>query len=117
VATLDVKLAAMERFEASSDTIACTLTAEDLEDTRRGWEKLFRTSLVSRDLVPGGLRLAFTASGEAPLRQLVDIETECCQWITFELDGSSLTMTAAGDGEEAIRSMWVVDAPGEEATP
>jgi hypothetical protein len=100
----------MERFEARSGTIACTLTAADLEDTRRGWQKLFRTSLVARDLVPGGLRLSFTSGGEAALKQLVDIEVECCQWITFQLDGPSVTMTAAGDGEAAIRSMWVPDS-------
>lgn len=107
----------MERFEASSDTIACTLTAEDLEDTRRGWQKLFRTSLLSRDMVAGGLRLTFTPGGEVALRQLIDIESECCRWITFELDGPAVTMTAPGDGETAIRSMWVGDAAGENATP
>ena len=98
--------AGMETFEARSDIIACTLTPGDLEDTRRGWQKLFQTSLLSREVVPGGLRLSFTPGGEAALRQLVDIEVDCCQWITFELDGSSVTMTAAGDGEAAIRTMW-----------
>jgi hypothetical protein len=41
------------------------------------------------------------------LRQLVDIEVECCRWITFVLDGPTVTMTAEGDSEAAIRSMWI----------
>ncbi len=110
-------MTAMDRFEARSETIVCTLTADDLEDTRRGWQKLFRTSLLSRDLVAGGLRLTFGPGGEVALRQLVDIESECCQWITFEVSGPSVTMTAPGDGEAAIRSMWVVDPVDENATP
>jgi hypothetical protein len=47
-------------------------------------------------------------SAEA-LRQLVEIERDCCRWITFELDGSSVSMTAAGAGATTIRTMWALD--------
>ena len=98
----------METYRATSDIVACSLSREELEDTGSAWQKLFRSSLVSRDEVPNGLRLVFhPGSGEA-LRNLIDIERECCRWITFELDGASVTMTSPGAGTSAIREMWVV---------
>ena len=99
----------MSTIRATSNTIACTLSADELKDVGGAWQKLFRTSLISRDLVPGGLRLTVHSGAEPALRQLIDIEAECCRWITFELDGPSVTMTAEGDGEQAIRGMWTVD--------
>jgi hypothetical protein len=99
----------METMKATSDTIACTLTADELKDVRASWQKLFRTWLVSRDLVPGGLRLTVVPSAESALRQLIDLERECCKWITFALDGPIVTMTAEGAGEQVIQAMWVVD--------
>ena len=97
----------MSRIRATSETIACTLSADDLKDVQAAWQKLFRTSLISRDLVPGGLRLTVHPGAETALRQLIDIEVDCCRWITFELTGPSVTMTAEGDGEQVIRTMWV----------
>jgi len=40
------------------------------------------------------------------LRALIDIERECCAWITFALFGPSVEMTAPGAGEATIREMW-----------
>jgi hypothetical protein len=95
-----------ETFRASSDVIACTLRPAELRDAKAAWQKLLRLSLVSRELIPGGLRLRMHPGSVAALRELVDIERECCRWITFELDGASLTMTASGAGTFAIRRMW-----------
>ena len=99
----------MEIYRASSDVIACTLSPSDLRDTQAAWQKLFRMSLISRDIIPGGLKLVVHDGSADALRQLIDIERECCRWITFELDGPIVSMTADGDGASAIRSMWVVD--------
>ena len=99
----------METYDATSDAIACTLTQDDLRETRNAWQKLFRLSLVSRDEVPGGLRLSVHPGSADALRQLIDIERECCRWITFVLDGPVVTMTSPEAGESAIRAMWVVD--------
>jgi hypothetical protein len=104
----------METYRATSQTVACTLTQEDLRETRRAWQKLFRQSLVSRREVPGGLRLEVHPGSADALRQLIDIERNCCSWITFELDGPVVTMTSPGAGEAAVREMWVVDAVGAE---
>jgi hypothetical protein len=94
------------KIPATSDAIACTLTPQDLEDVGNAWQKLLRTSLVSREEVPGGLRLRFSPGGQEALGQLIDIERECCRWITFQLDGDGVAMTAPGHGEQAIRDMW-----------
>lgn len=98
----------METFRATSDIVACSLSRTELEDTAAAWQKLFRLSLLSRYEVPGGLRLAFHPGSAAALRSLIDIERECCRWITFELDGATATMTSPGAGASAIREMWVV---------
>ena len=98
----------MDTFRATSDTVACTLTPAELKETSAAWQKLFHLSLISRQEVPGGLRLVVHPGSAEALRQLIDIERECCRWITFELAGPSLTMTAAGAGASAIRQMWVV---------
>lgn len=96
----------METYRARTDVIACTLTSEDLKETQRAWQKLFELSLVSREEVPGGLRLEVHPGSAEALRSLVDIERECCTWITFELDGPAVTMTSPGAGAAAIREMW-----------
>ena len=98
----------MEIFRATTDTVACSLTPGDLQDVGAAWQKLFRASLVSREEVPDGLRLVMHPGSAQALRQLIDIERECCRWITFELEGPVVTMTAAGGGASAIRDMWVV---------
>ena len=108
-ACLSTSVTPVELIKATSDTIMCTLTSADLADVGSAWQKLFRNSLRARDLVPGGLRLSFGPGGEDALRELVEIERDCCRWITFELDGPSVTMTAEGEGEAAIRAIWVVD--------
>jgi hypothetical protein len=96
----------MKTYRATSDTVACTLTPDELRETESAWQKLFRLSLVSREEVAGGLRLEFHPGSAAALGHLVDIERECCRWITFELDGPVVTMTSPGAGEAAIREMW-----------
>lgn len=99
----------METYRATSDTIACSLTVEDLAETRSAWQKLLRLSLVSRSEIDGGLRLEVHPGSADALRQLIDVERECCPWITFELDGPVVKMTSPGAGESAIREMWVID--------
>jgi len=98
----------MNTYRATSDVVACTLSRSELEETGAAWQKLFRLSLVSRDEVPDGLRLVFHPGSADALRHLIDVERECCRWITFELDGAAVTMTSPGAGAAAIREMWVV---------
>ena len=87
--------------------IACSLSAADLGDREAAWRRLLTTSLVSREVVPGGIHLAVHPGSAPSLLELVDLERACCQWIDFVVDGASVTITAEGDGETAIRSMFV----------
>ena len=97
-------------YRARSEAIVCTLTSDELADTGSAWRKLFRTGLLSREEIPGGVRLVVNDGSAEALRQLVEIERECCQWITFDLEGPVVTMTADGAGESAIRDVWVIEA-------
>jgi hypothetical protein len=40
-------------YRATSDTIVCTLSNDELRDTRSAWQKLFRTALLVREEIPG----------------------------------------------------------------
>ncbi len=97
----------METIKATSETIMCTLSDAELKDATSAWQRLFQEWLVARELVPGGLRLTVIPDAAPALRQLIDMEIECCKWISFEVDGPSATMTAATDaGVESIRALW-----------
>jgi len=97
----------MEIIKATSDTVACTLTADEHDQVRAAWQALFRSALIARADVAGGIRLTFAPAAKTELKRLIVIESECCGWVTFALDGPIVTMTADGIGEEAIREMWV----------
>ena len=65
------------------------------------------SGLVSRDLVPGGIRLRAAPGAAAALIELIDLERECCAWINFEVaDGSVVTLTAEGEGEAVLAGMF-----------
>jgi hypothetical protein len=100
----------VETFRATSRTIVCTLSKDELSDTRSAWQKLFRTALLVREEIPGGIRLIVNEGSAEALGQLIEIERDCCRWITFELDGSTVSLTAEGAGADALRQMWVVDS-------
>lgn len=92
--------------------IACTLTASDLRDRRAAWMKVGRYATASRP-VTGGMTFLFApAPGvEESLVTLVDLERDCCAWMTIDLrrtaDGLSMTVTGVGDdGEAAARETF-----------
>lgn len=96
----------MEKVEPSRSTpVACSLTAQDLTNRTTAWHKLLGNSLVAAECVGGGIRLTVHAASEASLRQLVELERECCPWISSRLDGPTVTLTAEGDGEAALVEM------------
>src|SRR5438552_18971566 len=99
----------METYRATSATIVCTLTTDELRDTRSAWQKLFRTALMTREEIPGGIRLVVNDGSAEALRRLIETERDCCRWITFALDGPIVSMPADGDAPSAIPSMGVGD--------
>ena len=86
--------------------IACTLTPSELKDRGTAWRKLWESGLLHRDRVPGGIRLKAEPGAEEALLQLVDLERECCAWIDFAVDGSTVTMTAGAEGEPVLAGMF-----------
>jgi hypothetical protein len=89
--------------------MVCTLSASDLQDRQRAWNKVMGSGLVARDVVPGGIRLSPAPGAAAALLELIDLERECCAWIQFEVsDGSVVTLTAEGDGEAVLAGMFEV---------
>ena len=87
--------------------IACTLSAEELEDRELAWQKLLGSGLVARSRVAGGIRLTAEQGAAAALMQLIDLERECCPWIKFDVSSrSAVTLTAEGDGEVVLLQMF-----------
>jgi hypothetical protein len=98
----------MKKRNLDEIPIACSLSAADLAERQRLWRELLDTSLLGRESIPGGLRLTVRPGAGPPLQALIDLERDCCPWIRFALNGESVTMTAVGDGEEALRQMFTV---------
>ena len=92
--------------EGTEVPIACSLVPSEQANRELAWERLLRTSLVARERVAGGLRLTVIRSAVPSLRELIDLERECCPWITFSLEDHSHTMTAPGAGEEVLVQMF-----------
>jgi hypothetical protein len=92
---------------AVTPPIACTLSASELKDREGAWKKLMASGLVQRDLVPGGIRLSPARGAAAALIELVDFERECCAWVHLEVSaGSTVTLSAEGDGEAVLAGIF-----------
>jgi hypothetical protein len=90
-----------------SKPVACTLSARDLQDRSGAWQKLIASGLVSRERVPGGIRLEAEPGASVALLKLVDLERECCGWIDYEVVGPVVTMTADGEAEDVLAGMFL----------
>lgn len=86
--------------------IACTLTAAELKDRGTAWLKLWASGLLQRERVPGGIRLRARPGAAEALRNLIELERDCCAWIEYEVAEDSLTLTAVGAGEAVLAGMF-----------
>jgi len=92
---------------AERPPIACTLSPSELKDREGAWKKLLGSGLVEREPVPGGSRLRPAPGAATALLDLIDLERECCAWISFEIgEGSAVTLTAGGEGEAVLAGMF-----------
>ena len=66
----------MEVIKATSDTVACTLTADEHDQVRAAWQALFRSALITRQDVASGIRLTFAPAAKKELKRLIEIESE-----------------------------------------
>ena len=67
--------------------IACTLTESELKERRRTVLNLIRDSAIDAASIPGGYSYRFRPSSEAlsQLFNLVDLERQCCAFLTFKI--------------------------------
>lgn len=86
--------------------IACTLSPSELQDRGAAWQKLLGSGLIRRVRVPGGIRLEADPGAQAPLMDLIELERDCCAWIHFEGTGPTVTLTADGEGEAVLETMF-----------
>ncbi len=89
-----------------AEPIACSLSGAALGDRERAWRLLLRRSLVRRQRIPGGVRLTVRPASARTLKELVELELECCPWINSELSGDTVTLTANGAGEHVLRALF-----------
>jgi hypothetical protein len=84
----------------------CTLTAAELKDRSKAWQKLWASGLLQRDRVPGGIRLRAEPGAVEALMDLIERERDCCAWIDYQVSQDSVTLTAEGDGEAVLAGMF-----------
>ncbi|MCA1841266.1 MAG: hypothetical protein ABR507_09335 [Actinomycetota bacterium] len=88
--------------------IACSLDAGALVDRQAEWSSLISASLVAAKRHPGSVALSFSAGEESlsKLRELVDLEKQCCPFYEFDIATSSeaieLVITTQPGAEEAL---------------
>ena len=67
--------------------IACSLTKEELVERRRNVSKRLETKRLELRELPDGLAFRFAPSSEELLAlvQIIDLERQCCPFLTFRL--------------------------------
>lgn len=82
--------------------ISCKLSTTELGRQRERWLAL----CPRRELTSDGLRLSFDHPDEQELRELVAIESECCAWADWRVDGDEVVVSSTGHGVEALHAMF-----------
>jgi hypothetical protein len=92
--------------------ISCTLPPGELLARGERWRRLGDRAAVEVVTIPAGLRLRFTARAnvEQELRELAELERECCAFAEWAVtaDGSCvcLEVTAEDDAVPAVQAMF-----------
>jgi len=88
--------------------IACTLSAAELGERGVAWSELTSRWGRGSTLGPDSVVLSFARDpgALARLERLVDQERECCAWIDYAVEGTAVTLTASGAGEEVLAGMF-----------
>lgn len=90
--------------------IACTLTPPGLRGQARRWARLTGRYLTGRTETADGLRLRFRPEGEAELRALVAVESECCPWASWTVTAApgevTLDVRATAEGATVLHEMF-----------
>ena len=89
----------------SPNEFACSLNDEEFRRRRRLIRRTLLPHIVRTEKLTDGLRLVFPASDElsAQVRQFVDLERQCCGFLSFTItpSGEHLVLTIEGPPEAA----------------
>jgi hypothetical protein len=85
----------------------CTLTSDELLARGKRWRALGAAEVAE---TANGLRLSFPSQAETELRQLAELERDCCafaSWAVTRLgDRAVLDITAEGEAVAAVQKMF-----------
>ncbi len=96
------------KTSADEVPIACSLSAADLGDREAEWRALLDRSLVSRERIPSGVRIAVHPSAAGELKRLIDLERTCCAWMQFKFDAPEVVaITASAEGVNVLEAMFL----------
>ena len=96
-------------------TIACTLNHDDLSSRRARWAALASHALLEIETTRRGLRLVFAGNDgvAAELRELAELERECCAFATWtvEVDVRGVALELAGIEDAAVPAVRAMFGP------
>ncbi len=85
-----------------STPIACTLSVDEQKRETKGFQKTLRPHVISQEKLPDGARITFRnlPSVAEGLNQLVDLDADCCQFLTHKIDdqGDEISLTTRSHG-------------------
>jgi hypothetical protein len=88
------------------------LTSDAGAERRRVWQALADHALIDQRQTRQGMRLTYSAAAgvEDKLRELVDLETECCAFADWQVETQSsqvvLEVTAPADAVSSLQAMF-----------
>ncbi len=82
--------------------IACSLNGEQRTTREDDWRDLLEDALIERRPIPGGiaLRLHGRPSAVSRLRELIELERQCCSWIDWEITEADPVVVEATSSRE-----------------
>ncbi len=92
--------------------VACSLTQAGLAQQAGRWERLAARAMTGYTKTAGGLRLSFRPEpgAEEELRALAAVETQCCPWATWTVQGGAaqlvLDVRSTGAGVTTLHGMF-----------
>jgi hypothetical protein len=83
--------------------IACTLSAAELEERKSTILNSVRSAVLGRTPVPQGYRYEFSNCGATSqeIRRLVELERQCCQFLSFNVTENENTIRLDVIGQPA----------------
>jgi hypothetical protein len=87
--------------------IACSLSAADQAERLQAAADLRERALLEVESIPAGLRLRFVAEPgiREELDQLIEAESKCCSFLSFELDSRGRELILEIRGPDQARPL------------